>query len=125
MFLQIRTSAHCGGIPLCGMTSSGLLRAEAEPLGLRATCVQCFQLQDISFFPFQLNDVEGMRFSERKPVKPGTGLRKHQGEGKAKGYAYGYSKSFSVRVLVHLPIQTHGWERIILSILSIIHLLAQ
>lgn len=42
-----------GGISLYRMTSSGLLRAEAEPLGLRATCVQCFQRQNV-FFPFSI-----------------------------------------------------------------------
>lgn len=77
MFLPMRMRAHygAGGISLCGMTSSGLLRAEAEPPGLRATCVQCFQRQNV-FFLFQLNDAEGMRFSERKLAKPGIGLRK-------------------------------------------------
>lgn len=127
MFLPMRMRAHygAGGISLCGMTSSGLLRAEAEPPGLRATCVQCFQRQNVFFFLFQLNDAEGMRFSERKLAKPGIGLRKQQGEGSTKGYADGCFKSFSVRVLVHLPLQTYGWERIILSNLSIIHLLSQ
>lgn len=82
-----------GGISLCGMTSSGLLRAEAEPSGLRATCVQCFQWQNV-FFLFQLNDAEGMRFSERKLAKPGIGLRKQQGEGAQKVMPMGVSSPF-------------------------------
>lgn len=54
MSLPIRVSAHYRrGAPLCSMTSSRLLRAEAEPLGLRATCVQRVQLQNC-FIPFSI-----------------------------------------------------------------------
>lgn len=54
MSLPIRVSAHYRrGAPLCSMTSSRLLRAEAEPPGLRATCVQRIQLQDC-FIPFSI-----------------------------------------------------------------------
>lgn len=57
MPLPARMSAHWRwGVPLGSMTSRGLLRAEAEPPGLRAT-IQRFQLQACCF---SMSDADGL-----------------------------------------------------------------